>query len=176
GNKTPGENKTPERNPEEGSTNNGIGWGENHLWGKDEDVWKSLNKKATKQKEKAKIQKLNQKKDQTLNQAKKIKDQTLNQAKKDKDPKTEQAKKIKDQTLNQAKKDKDPKTESSTKAKDPETQSGKPVVKPMVRVTENTSENSKVKKVNKYWDGVTPEDKKKAIESGKFWAEHWGLE
>nr|WP_307920390.1 hypothetical protein [Mycoplasmopsis bovis] len=39
-----------ERNPEEGSTNNGIGWGENHLWGKDEDVWKSLNKKATKQK------------------------------------------------------------------------------------------------------------------------------
>ncbi|MCA8846332.1 hypothetical protein JL675_04015, partial [Mycoplasmopsis bovis] len=87
-----------------------------------------------------------------------------------------QAKKIKDQTLNQAKKDKDPKTESSTKAKDPETQSGKPVVKPMVRVTENTSENSKVKKVDKYWDGVTPEDKKKAIESGKFWAEHWELE
>ncbi|MGN3834300.1 hypothetical protein ABS799_04360, partial [Mycoplasmopsis bovis] len=67
-------------------------------------------------------------------------------------------------------------TESSTKAKDPETQSGKPVVKPMVRVTENTSENSKVKKVDKYWDGVTPEDKKKAIESGKFWAEHWELE
>ncbi|QQH49614.1 hypothetical protein HYD71_03755 [Mycoplasmopsis bovis] len=75
-----------------------------------------------------------------------------------------------------SKKDKDPKTESSTKAKDPETQSGKPVVKPMVRVTENTSENSKVKKVDKYWDGVTPEDKKKAIESGKFWAEHWELE
>ncbi len=23
--------------PEEGSTNNGIGWGENHPWGKDED-------------------------------------------------------------------------------------------------------------------------------------------
>ncbi|MEI7029259.1 hypothetical protein WAC13_04235, partial [Mycoplasmopsis bovis] len=152
--KTPGENKTPEGNPEEGSTNNGIGWGENHLWGKDDEDVGSLNKKATKQKEKAKIQKLNQKKDQTLNQAKKIKDQTLNQAKKDKDPKTE----------------------SSTKAKDPETQSGKPVVKPVVRVTENTSENSKVKKVDKYWDGVTPEDKKKAIESGKFWAEHWELE
>nr|WP_307917984.1 hypothetical protein [Mycoplasmopsis bovis] len=38
----------------------------------------------------------------------------------------------------------------------------------MVRVTENTSENSKVKKVDKYWDGVTPEDKKKAIESWKI--------
>ncbi|MGN3806468.1 hypothetical protein [Mycoplasmopsis bovis] len=50
------------------------------------------------------------------------------------------------------------------------------MVKPVVRVTENTSENSKVKKVDKYWDGVTPEDKKKAIESGKFWAEHWELE
>ncbi|MGN3818186.1 hypothetical protein ABS787_04305, partial [Mycoplasmopsis bovis] len=75
-----------------------------------------------------------------------------------------------------SKKDKGSDTESSTKAKDPETQSGKPVVKPMVRVTENTSENSKVKKVDKYWDGVTPEDKKKAIESGKFWAEHWELE
>nr|WP_307919700.1 hypothetical protein [Mycoplasmopsis bovis] len=23
--------------PEEGSSNNGIGWGENHLWGKDDE-------------------------------------------------------------------------------------------------------------------------------------------
>ncbi|MEI7001564.1 hypothetical protein WAB02_04275, partial [Mycoplasmopsis bovis] len=89
---------------------------------------------------------------------------------------TESSKKDKGSDTESSKKDKDPKTESSTKAKDPETQSGKPVVKPMVRVTENTSENSKVKKVDKYWDGVTPEDKKKAIESGKFWAEHWELE
>ncbi|MCA8842422.1 hypothetical protein JL672_03945, partial [Mycoplasmopsis bovis] len=56
------------------------------------------------------------------------------------------------------------------------TKSGKPVVKPMVRVAENTSENSKVDEVDKNWEGVTTEDKKKAIKSGKFWAEHWGLE
>ncbi|WHO18637.1 hypothetical protein [Mycoplasmopsis bovis] len=98
------------------------------------------------------------------------------EAESDKGSDTESSKKDKGSDTESSKKDKDPKTESSTKAKDPETQSGKPVVKPMVRVTENTSENSKVKKVDKYWDGVTPEDKKKAIESGKFWAEHWELE
>ncbi|QQH28802.1 hypothetical protein HYE00_03795 [Mycoplasmopsis bovis] len=46
----------------------------------------------------------------------------------------------------------------------------------MVRVAENTPENSKVDEVDKNWEGVTTEDKKKAIKSGKFWAEHWGLE
>ncbi len=37
GDKNPGENKTPMVKPEEGSSNNGIGWGENHLWGKDDE-------------------------------------------------------------------------------------------------------------------------------------------
>ena len=129
--------------PEEGSTNNGIGWGENHPWGKDEDD----------------LEKSKQESDEA-----------------EREGEDSEAESEKGSDTESSKKDKDPKTESSTKAKDPETQSGKPVVKPMVRVTENTSENSKVKKVDKYWDGVTPEDKKKAIESGKFWAEHWELE
>ncbi|MBT1364456.1 hypothetical protein FCM36_04050, partial [Mycoplasma bovis] len=138
----------------EGSTNNGIGWGENHLWGKDEDD----------------LEKSKQESDEAEREGED------SEAESEKGSDTESSKKDKGSDTDQAKKDKDPKTESSTKAKDPETQSGKPVVKPMVRVTENTSENSKVKKVDKYWDGVTPEDKKKAIESGKFWAEHWELE
>ncbi|MBT1344982.1 hypothetical protein FCM22_04045, partial [Mycoplasma bovis] len=142
-NKTPGESKTPMGKPEEGSTNNGIGWGENHPWGKDEDD----------------LEKSKQESDEA-----------------EREGEDSEAESEKGSDTESSKKDKDPKTESSTKAKDPETQSGKPVVKPMVRVTENTSENSKVKKVYKYWDGVTPEDKKKAIESGKFWAEHWELE
>ncbi|MBT1325436.1 hypothetical protein FCL73_04320, partial [Mycoplasma bovis] len=127
----------------EGSTNNGIGWGENHLWGKDEDD----------------LEKSKQESDEA-----------------EREGEDSEAESEKGSDTESSKKDKGSDTESSTKAKDPETQSGKPVVKPMVRVTENTSENSKVKKVDKYWDGVTPEDKKKAIESGKFWAEHWELE
>ncbi|QQH27417.1 hypothetical protein HYE07_03725 [Mycoplasmopsis bovis] len=77
-------------------------------------------------------------------------------------------KKIKDSEAESSKMAKGPGAELGTMAKGPGAQSGKPVVKPMVRVTENTSENSKVKKVDKYWDGVTPEDKKKAIESWKI--------
>ncbi|QQH78071.1 hypothetical protein HYD47_03745 [Mycoplasmopsis bovis] len=146
------------RNPEEGSTNNGIGWGENHLWGKDEDdLEKSKQESDEAEMRRRRLQKLNQKKDQTLNQAKKYKGSDTESSKKDKGSDTESSKK-----------DKDPKTESSTKAKDPETQSGKPVVKPMVRVTENTSENSKVKKVDKYWDGCNSWGQKESYRKRKI--------
>ncbi|MBT1419083.1 hypothetical protein FCM96_03930, partial [Mycoplasma bovis] len=158
--------KTPMGKPEEGSTNNGIGWGENHPWGKDEDDWLEKSKQESDEAER----------EGEDSEAESEKGSDTESSKKDKGSDTESSKKDKGSDTESSKKDKDPKTESSTKAKDPETQSGKPVVKPMVRVTENTSENSKVKKVYKYWDGVTPEDKKKAIESGKFWAEHWELE
>ncbi|QQH20498.1 hypothetical protein HYE42_03825 [Mycoplasmopsis bovis] len=73
-NKTPGENKTPMREiTEEGSTNNGIGWGENHLWGKDEDdLEKSKQESDEAEMRRLKIQKLNQKKDSDTESSKKV--------------------------------------------------------------------------------------------------------
>ncbi|QQH26707.1 hypothetical protein HYE10_03725 [Mycoplasmopsis bovis] len=48
------------------------------------------------------------------------------------------------------------------------TKSGKPVVKPMVRVAENTSENSKVDEVDKNWEGVTTDGQKESYKKRKI--------
>ncbi len=65
---------------------------------------------------------------------------------------------------------------SGTKNQGTGANSGKSAVKPMVRIVENATKNSEVNKEgDKRWKGVTPEDKKKAKESGEFWAEYWGL-
>ncbi len=77
-------------------------------------------------------------------------------------------------------------TNSGTKVQNPGANSGtttqpsdttkpaKPANNPMVRTDGNTSENSEAIDDIR-WKGVTPEDKKRAKESGEFWAEYWGL-
>ncbi len=77
-------------------------------------------------------------------------------------------------------------TNSGTKVQNPGDKSGtttqpsdttkpdKPANNPMVRTDGNISENSEANDDIR-WKGITAEDKKRAKESGEFWAEYWGL-